>query len=231
MNSYSKFVVACNGIVPLLTMNAAAVAMFVAVNSTRNRRREGGHATRLPLGGLGSKHPNKKRPTARYVLEIGKAAWKLQPKRTKFFLDYIENAESCRDPTSVLGKEFKHKFRISYAMFEEILKDTRESELFADEKNPKRGPSPHPLAMKVLAALRRLALGIPVDGLVDMSGVSYAVLRKFVTKWEDWFVTKYFDDNVKIPEGDGMDTTSGFTIREERNSRLCVENGRRSCKI
>jgi hypothetical protein len=141
MQSYSKLGVVGNGIIPLIAIHAAAVAMFVvALNSTRKRRKDGGHVylTSLSPGGLGSKHSNKKRPTARFDFEVGKAAWNLQPERTKFFLDYIKNAESFRDPTSDLYKEFKYKFRMSYAMFEEIVKDTRESELFPDDLKQKQ---------------------------------------------------------------------------------------------
>ena len=44
--------------------------------------------------------------------------------------------------------------------------------------------------LKVMAALRRLALGIPVDGLAYMVGINRASLAKFISKWEAWFVTR-----------------------------------------
>ena len=75
MHFYSKLNVARNKIIPIIAMQAAAVTMSVVVNSTRKRRREGGHVylASLPPGGLGSNHSNKKRPTARYVFTVGKA--------------------------------------------------------------------------------------------------------------------------------------------------------------
>ncbi len=90
MQICSKFAAVCNEIFPVVAMHSAAVAMFVvALNSTRKRRRNGGNVAlqKLPPGGLGSKHPHKKRPMRRYELQTGKAAWILQPERTKFFLD------------------------------------------------------------------------------------------------------------------------------------------------
>ena len=110
---------------------------------------------KLPPVGLGGSRTRRKKPTPRYPDANGKAAWHDDPTRTKLYKDYIENAELCKDPTQTQAKEFKHKFRVSYAMFEDILHATRESELFPDEKIVKKGQRPHPLSMKVLATLRR----------------------------------------------------------------------------
>ena len=98
--------------------------------------------------------------------------------------------ELARDPTTVIGEEFEHKFRMPYKTFEQIVEETRKSGLFSDEVARKRGPKAHPLCLKVMAALRRLALGIPYDGLQDMVGISKATLIQFIPKWEAWFVSR-----------------------------------------
>ena len=144
------------------------------------------------------------RASPRYKKSRGKAAWLFQPERTQFWVNYIDNEDLARDPTTIIGKEFKDKFRISYSMFERILADTRESGEFADELARKAGQKAHPLAMKVMAGLRRLALGIPVDGLSDMVGISNTLLHKFIPKWEAWFVTKYYDDAITVPTGPAL---------------------------
>ena len=54
--------------------------------------------------------------------------------------------------------------------------------------------------MKVLADLRRLALGIPVEGLNDMTTISVPRLRVFITDWEECFVNHYETEHIKIPE-------------------------------
>ena len=162
---------------------AAAMALMVAINSTRKRRRASlGDISpfRLPRGGRGGTRENRKPPSPRYKNSTGKDAWMFQPERTQFYLNYIENEDLARDPTTVLGREFKAKFRVTYATFKRFVDDTRASGLFVDEKAKKSGQKPHPLAMKVLAALRRLALGIPMDGLADMVGISNTVLNKFI---------------------------------------------------
>ena len=182
---------------------ALTAALIVAVNTTRKRRRQGGPdivPTDVSLarpGGRGGTRPNRKPPSPRYKGKSGKQAWLLKHDKTQFYHDYIEHVHLARDPTSVLGKAFKAKFRISYAMFERILRDTRNSGQFPDDEAPKPGQPPKPLAMLVMGALRRLALGIPVNGLEDMLGISQAVLDKFIPKWENWFVTNYFADTIK----------------------------------
>jgi len=188
MASYSKLAAVVPGLGPVGAWSVALASLILSVNSTRKRRREGAGNLlfgKLPPGGLGGLRAGRNKPKPRYPDANGKAAWMMDSMRTKFYKDYIENAELCRDPTTTLGKEFKYKFRVSYETFEKILAATRESGVFPDDFNPSSGQRPHPLSMKVLAALRRLALGIPVDGLVDMVAISYKVLREFITDWEE----------------------------------------------
>jgi hypothetical protein len=214
MANLSKFAAVAPRLGPMGAWSVAVACLILSVNSTRKRRREGGNLVRfrkLPPGGLGGLRPGRKKPTPRYPDANEKASWQNDPTRTKFYKDYIENAELCRDPTQMLAKEFKHKFRISYAMFEDILQATRESELFPDDINLKKGQKPHPLSMKVLAALRRLALGIPIDGLNDMTTISGTSLRVFITDWEKWFVNHYETEHIKIPE-DEDDITASFAL-------------------
>jgi hypothetical protein len=80
------------------------------------------------------------------------------------------------------------------------LQATRDSGLFPDDLISKKGQKPHPLSMKVLAALRRLALGIPIDGLNDMTAISPTTLEVFINDWERWFVNHYDAEHIKIPE-------------------------------
>jgi hypothetical protein len=203
MPNLSKLAAIAPGLGPVGAWSVAVASLILSVNSTRKRRREGGNDVRfgkLPPGGLGGTRPGRKNPTPRYPDANGKAAWQNDPTRTKFYKDYIENAELCRDPTQLLAKEFKQKFRVSYAMFEDILQATRESGLFPDDMIAKKGQRPHPLSMKVLAALRRLALGIPVEGLNDMTAISVPILQVFITAWEEWFVNHYEAEHIKIPE-------------------------------
>jgi hypothetical protein len=49
-------------------------------------------------------------------------------------------------------------------------------------KNKKRGAPPTPLTLKILATLRVMALGFPMDGMGIESGISQLVLATF---WMD----------------------------------------------
>ena len=125
--------------------------------------------------------------------------------RTQWYLNFVENEDLAADPSTVLGRDFESKFRIPHRMFKEILDATRASGLFPDDLKPHGGQKPHPLSMKVMAALRRLALGVPLDGLECMCGISDTRLRDFIDTWEPWFVKTYHPQWVKMPEGDLLD--------------------------
>ncbi len=72
------------------------------------------------------------------------------------------------------------------------MQATRDSGLFLDELAHNKGSqTPHPLAMKVMACFRKLALGIPIAALEDMCRINEPVLSKFVEMWDIWFVEKY----------------------------------------
>lgn len=184
----------------------AVAAATVALNSSRKRRREGrtdsAPARRLP-GGRGGTRQRSTGVVGRYVGAGGKKEWMLRPQSTQWYLDYVEHAHLAADPSTVLGRAFRHKFRLPYDMYSEILQDMRASRRFPDDQARlrKRGQRPHPLSMKLMAALRRLALGVSVDGLECMAGISATRLNEFIPDWEAWFVEQYYDKWVKMPTG------------------------------
>ena len=119
----------------------------------------------------------------RYKKATGKEKWILQPGKTQWHLNFVENADLAADPTTVLGREFKAKFRIPYCMFEEILDATRSSGLFPDERKRQTGQKAHPLSMKLMAEFRRLAMGVPIDGWEFMCGISDTSMRQFIANF------------------------------------------------
>ena len=129
----------------------------------------------------------------------GKEKWILQPARAQWFLNVVENADLAADPTTVLGREFKPKFRIPYCMFEVLLDATRPSGLFLDERKLQRGQKAHPLSMKLMAEFRRLAMGVPIDGLECTCGISDTRMRQFIEAWEPWFIANFHQKWVKMP--------------------------------
>ena len=93
--------------------------------------------------------------------------------------DYLEKPEADVEG-SLLNDEFRRKFRIPKVMFNEIMQETRNNGLFLDDQpeegEKRRGASALPLALKVLAVLRLLALGVPVDGLCDSARLGRSTL-------------------------------------------------------
>ena len=67
--------------------------------------------------------------------------------------NYVVHATEAADLNSVIGKEFRAKFRIPCQMFEEILQAPRESGLFPNDLVGKSGQKPHPFSLKVTATL------------------------------------------------------------------------------
>ena len=186
------------------TLGAFAAAVVVAAHHVARRRQGVSNVgetivRRILPGGRGKKRPAKKAASPRYTGEEGSKKWRRDPHYTQWHKDYVENEHLTRDPSTALGKEFRAKFRIPYNLFEDIVEATRASGLFPDEQVSRRGARPHPLSFKVMAALRRLALGRSFDGLEELSGISREVLSKFIPAWEQWFLEEYFEEHVRMP--------------------------------
>jgi hypothetical protein len=136
---------------------AAIATAWVVLRKKKKERRALAKALRNmqlgPGGRGGTLHPRV--PRARYPGFRGKEARRLKPEKTQWHFNYVVHAAEAADPESVIGKEFRAKFRIPFSMFEEILQATRDSGKFANDMLVTSGPKPHPLSMKVMAALRR----------------------------------------------------------------------------
>eukprot|EP00873_Tetraselmis_striata_P033639 jgi/Tetstr1/453903/TSEL_040822.t1 len=113
---------------------------------------------------------------------------------------------------SLAWDEFRFKFRVPWPMFNWLLQRTRASKLFPDETLKKAGNPPAPLGLKLAAALRMLALGIPIDGIEDSSDLSKATLGTFmfgmdrqegkkqtVIGWFRWFVHTFQPVWIQAP--------------------------------
>ncbi len=137
--------------------NVAIATAWYVLRKKKKERRALAKALRSveigPGGRGGTLHARA--PRARYPGFRGMEARRLKPEKTQWHFNYVEHAAEAADPESVIGKEFRAKFRIPFSMFEEILQATRDSGKFANDLLITGGPKPHPLSMKVMAALRR----------------------------------------------------------------------------
>lgn len=101
---------------------------------------------------------------------------------------------------TLLYDEFRKKFRVPFEVFDLIVERFRQSGLVPDEKNPKPGPRPIPVEMKVMHLLRTLAVGCPFDALEEASGVSGKLANTVFLEWVHWMVETFWEEQVRPPK-------------------------------
>ena len=109
-----------------------------------------------------------------------------------------------RNQGSKAAKKFRLKFRCPIEIVDEIMVQAKLVPEFADKPQGGghgRGPSRHPLIIKVLAALRHLAKGDDYDSLEDAAQISASTLRAFTLKFLQWFKTTIYPVQVTKPTG------------------------------
>lgn len=195
-------------------MQAACMAVCMAAywRLRRHRRQQrgvdddddGGDAPLLPQGGRGGQRPRKGRGTARRHWLKGLDAWRLRSEEnpSAYEREYLNTVQHwSEDRECPLYREFRRKFRVPYELFCDIMDEAHASGIWADKTSRgkrKRGAPPTPLALKVLAALRVLALGCPVDGVVLESGVSQPVLQRFIHRFMQFMVDTFYSRHVRM---------------------------------
>ena len=103
-----------------------------------------------------------------------------------------------------IGKRFRRKFRVPKAIVDGIVQRAQSVPKWTDKPagpGHGRGGSRHPLVMKVLAALRRLAKGDDYESLEDASQLSETLLKSFIPEFIKWFKDTYYPEEVKLPTG------------------------------
>ena len=134
----------------------------------------------------------------------GLQAWRIRTNKCPcpYETEYLNTTEHwADDPSCTLYKEFRRKFRIPYPVFCDIMDDAYASGNWSDPVigKRKRGTPPTPIALKVLASLRVLALGCSMDGVSLESGVSQPALNKFFHPFMKFMVDKYYTTYVRMP--------------------------------
>jgi len=113
----------------------------------------------------------------------------------------LKNPET-RDPSSMLGRRFRLRFRVPLPFFLDWLVPTaQEVNLFDISTNPNGGTRAEqiPLVIKLLISLRILGRGVTQDDISEPSYVSEshcgAIFRKFITNFSRLFK----DEFIKLP--------------------------------
>jgi len=118
----------------------------------------------------------------------------------------LEQRHELEDPDSAEALSFRLRFRVPFPLFLSLVKWT--SECFDWSPTNPTGIRPacrigipkHPTEMKVLGVLRMLGRGTCLDGILELSGISPAVMSRFFHAWCAKFVEKMYPEHVRLPE-------------------------------
>jgi hypothetical protein len=116
----------------------------------------------------------------------GIKAWRLRTKESPcmFETEYLNTTDKwAGDIDCTKCKDFRWTFRVPFELHQDIVKAAYDSGRLRDARpgQKKRGAPPTPLTLKILATLRVMALGFPMDGMRLESGI--AVLAKSFHKF------------------------------------------------
>lgn len=147
----------------------------------------------------------EKRPRQPWL--TGMSKWRRAGDNQVKWWDYLR--QDVRDnPTCLLNEEFRHKFRVTYCIFDRIVDALKGSGLVQDPRVPKPGAPPIPAEMKVLHILRMLAVGAQYDAFEEASGCAGKTIQALCIKpassqtkgFYDWFVDHFYDEWVRPPD-------------------------------
>ena len=131
--------------------------------------------------------------------------------------DYMDEELRRRQGTP-MHKAFRAEFRIPLEMFDALVDELRAAGLdwARDERIPRCGAPPIPLQLKVMSALRVMAIGVPFSAFVHQ-GLSRDVVRTFFLEFVKWMATTVYAREVRIPNAEELKhhadvfARSGFT--------------------
>lgn len=114
------------------------------------------------------------------------------------------NDKSNYDEGSAAGRRFRRKFRVPRAVFDQLLAEARKVPEWDDQKRV-RGPTRHPLDLKVLAGLYHVSKDADALVLEDLCGISQTSLKAWLPKFLWWLATAVYPRWVKLPRGSKLD--------------------------
>lgn len=100
-----------------------------------------------------------------------------------------------KDPHSRAAARFRRKFRLPIVEVEKLVTKAQRVREWKDKPagaGHGKGPSRNPLVLKVLAALRHLAMGDTPESLEDAARISASSLKAFIPKFVEWLATDIY---------------------------------------
>jgi Plant transposon protein len=122
------------------------------------------------------------------------------PRTRPFYTDYLspDVRAEVSEAGSRLGKIFRRRFRVPFAVFLNLLNKTEELG-FIDHRSDITGRYCVPLGSKLLGVLRVLGRGVCFDDIAELAGGSEEMHRVFFHKWCKLFSHRFFDEHVYPP--------------------------------
>ena len=120
----------------------------------------------------------------------------------RMFLDVAHGGKAAViEPGSLRYDTFRRKFRVPLEEFHKILDEIRASDhpSFKDEMKDATG-NPHPLGLKLLAALRVIGSGTAFEAQEEGSGIREDTIRTFFLAWCKWMHETKKDHYISFPK-------------------------------
>ena len=114
------------------------------------------------------------------------------------------NHRDVWDETSRTGRRFRRKFRLPMKLVMKLVALAQKIDHWKDKpagQGQGKGPSRHPLILKVLAALRCLGKGIDSETIEEAARISEKTLGVFIPQFIHWLATDIYAKEVCLPEG------------------------------
>lgn len=117
---------------------------------------------------------------------------------TSAWARYLDEAGPWSDPTSREGKIFRQRFRVTYAVFKQLLQMHRSNSDFSESCDAVGRPSV-PLGLKILGALRVLGRAHVFDDIAECTNTDEEVHRTFFHSFVKVYSTKYVPLFINMP--------------------------------
>ena len=131
--------------------------------------------------------------------------WRLDPAASPWW--QLINKPGVDDVGTRAYNAFRRKFRVPLVEVKKLVDAAQLVKEWADKETGRgqgRGPSRHPLILKVLAALRCLGKGCDPESQEDGAHISASTLKVFVPAFVRWLADDVFKQSVVLPEGQDL---------------------------
>ena len=126
--------------------------------------------------------------------------WKLKHTIWGKVISGIRNELLCNggvESDTKLQKEFRNRFRVPFSMFEQLVVECVDANVF--------GRTQIGVEYKLLGCLRILGRGCYADDVREILGIGNETVNKMLKQFLEYYSIAYYDTYVYVPDGEEMD--------------------------